>query len=297
MILNVYDSNCEVRIDMVLPDLEFVSGRTSYDPKSKLFYKGAGTQYKGHFSLTPKYAVLEKTDVLYTGYRVLNEKWKDKYGIFLERYQPAFTDPIGGCGKKEENIINNSIGFLKASPEIKEVIDITDSFKIYVINYIGGKEKFMSSPDIHILHDLLSAMLSTDWNVPWDKNILEDINTMGLVTDVADMFKSRSIIDKFGTTYAFVYGLYKANQRLCESFCNVMGYSASIFNIPFIVYAILDKYNYNLSGITEDWMYFDKKTYNHIITNVLFKGRTCASLGGKKYHELAIEGYEKLLCR
>jgi hypothetical protein len=294
MILNVFDINCDVLAEIYLPELKFVSGRTSFDEKTGLFYKGAGTNYSGHFSLTKKYRVLKEPEISYIGYRVFNDLWKDKFGIFLERYQPPFTDVIGACGKKEEHIVSNSTNFDFSGVSVSDVISIENFFKIYVLEYKYKRDSFLSNPDIDKFFVLLEYMVKNNWCVPWDKNILNDINSNCYITDVADIFYSEKNIDKFGTVYAFIYGLLKND--LIREFYNKFGYEFELFDVPFAVFKILDGFGINLSDIIEDWFEFDKKTYFHIIKNILFEGRTCASLGGEYFHNLAIEGYKNLLC-
>jgi hypothetical protein len=295
MILNVYNENCEVLKRIKLPDLEYISGRTSYNSKSNLYYKGAGCFYKSHFSLEEKYNVIKHTDISYIGYEVENEAWRNKFGIFTERYQPPFTDPIGGCGIKEENIIDNSKFFGLSAIEVKDVIKITNENKIYVLKYLNERKKFFDDTvDLKRIINLIGYMLDEDWNVPWDKNIYEDVDYYGRITDVADMFKSNKSIYKFGTVYAFMYGLYKRDKILCNIFCNFFGYSVKdLFSLPFVIFGILDKYNQNFEDILKPDMNTSDETYKYIINDVLLNGKCCASLGGEYFHNLAVEGYRK----
>lgn len=294
MILNVYDTNCEVLAKIFLPELEFVGGRTSIDKKTGLYYKGSGTLYTHHYSLEKKYTVNKDIDINYIGYEVCNEAWKGKFGIFLERYQPPFTDPIGGCGKKEENILENT-KFIKSASIVKDVIDFHGSIKIYVLEYKNGKTKWLNNPDMNKIKDLLDTMLDTDWNCPWDKNIFADIDEDGNVTDVADMFRSSDILDKFCTTYSFLSGALHLG--FSKSFSVIFGFDLDLFRLPFLCFKILNDHNYDISSLLEEWYDISSKTYNHIILNRLLKGKTCASLSNDPYfHNLAIEGYKKKLC-
>lgn len=296
MILNVYDTNCDVLAEIFLPDLKFVNGRTSLDEKTGLYYKGAGTLYTHHYSLEEKYNVIKKIDINYIGYEVCNDNWKGKFGIFLERYQPAFTDPVGGCGKKEEKIVWNSMHFGRSAIVVKDVIDFHNSIKIYALEYRNGKTKWLNNPHMGKVRYLLDFMLMTDWNCPWDKNILADIDEKGDITDVADLFESSDIIDKFCTVYGFLSCIY--NSGFSKDFSDDFGYDLDLFRIPFLCFKILSDSGYNISSLLEDWYDISSKTYKHIILNTLFRGKNCASLSNNEYfHNLAVNGYkDKLLC-
>ena len=85
-------------------DVQPVSGRTS---KSKsLYYKGVGVAYTGHSSLNvDDFEDHGESSIFYYGWNVLNNNWKNKFGIFQATFQPFFSDFVGTCGKKELNII------------------------------------------------------------------------------------------------------------------------------------------------------------------------------------------------
>ena len=44
--------------------------------------------------------MIQNTNIFYLGYSVCRKSWKNKVGIFQERYQPFFPDFIGACSVK-----------------------------------------------------------------------------------------------------------------------------------------------------------------------------------------------------
>ena len=93
------------------------------------YYKGLGIPYSHHQLLEKditddsEFDMIQNTNIFYLGYSVCRKSWKNKVGIFQERYQPFFPDFIGACSVKEKTITGNSRGFRRSSVDVMEVIN------------------------------------------------------------------------------------------------------------------------------------------------------------------------------
>ena len=133
-----------------------------------------------------------------------------KFGIFMFRHQPVFSDYEGGCGKKEQRLIENQDLFRRSA--IEEIVDVIPTgipqHKIYgyrLKNIKGGIEDTVA---------LIQYVLENNWNTAWDKNLWGDIMAYGYIRDVADWFISEKINHKLGTVYALLNSLYRADLLL-----------------------------------------------------------------------------------
>ena len=77
----------------------------------KYYYKGLGIPYTHHQLLEKDiideedFDTIQNTNIFYLGYAVRRKYWKEKIGIFQERYQPFFPDFIGACSVKEKQLL------------------------------------------------------------------------------------------------------------------------------------------------------------------------------------------------
>ncbi len=306
--VNVYNKKGEIEEVYNLPE-EVMLFSTGYRgsrlgvSERGLFYKGVGTVYQGHNIYTENEdELLEdkelKVDEIqcpcsYIGYKVLRKVWGDKVGIFKEPYQPQFTDYIGGCGKKEIKIIQNSKDFSLSSPEIIGLIELMDDHKIYLINYKGGK---VNNLDPHHLFKLIEVMLAENWNFPWDKNSCADINSAGLVTDTADIFKSDSLIHRFGSIYSILYSMKMNYPEIVNTFEKGTSCSLELSRIPFSVIKLLERFNQDVSAID---LYDEGSVYGYkfLMEEILTNGITCAHLEIPEFGEMAKQMYKDVLSK
>jgi len=204
--------------------LEYIGGRVCKG--EKFYYKGLGGIYKYHHSLTKEYDVIGPAEVFYYGYKLQNPKWVNKFGIFMERMQPFFSDWCFGCGKKELRLAENIRTFKKASVTIDNIVKWSDENGgqyYFVLNYDCGRKKYLQEPHPQELLDLLEYMLAEDWCVPWDKGFISDITYDGRVSDAADMFKSRVFKHKLGTVYSALHSLWQKDKKAFNEVAKLLG--------------------------------------------------------------------------
>ena len=252
---------------------------------SGLYYKGAGIVYRNHLECNNEYVrrmdstgevqIIGKTGLVYENLIVCNPKLVGRFGIFIFKHQPIFSDYEGGCGIKEQRLVTNRNEFeLNAIEEIIDVIPTgIENHNIYC--YRLKKLKGGIADTVN----LIRYVLTNDWNTAWDKNLWEDIECFGYVRDVADWFKSKEFRHKLGTVYAFLNSLYRFSmkmyaQLLLEIFGNYD------FNKKMILCSsaeIVKKYcsefsNLELTYDTENEICFEK-LYKELIS-----GKACCHL-------------------
>ena len=276
-----------IQVDSIFIDeeIEYLEGRVS---KSKnCYYKGIGIDYKSHHILdeflSGDYNFLQKSSVFCIGNVVSKKCFQNKVGIFQERYQPHFTDWIGCCGIKELNILENLYDenkFEKNSIEVLEYKNINEKEQQYYlkVQYSCDRKNYINYPNPPSLRKLIDYMLQTNWNFPWDKDSITDISTNGLVTDVADIFYSKELIHKIGTTYSVLYSLGNSNAKLYADFCNYnslrnFNHMDYIFNAIFL----LKKNNINVDEILN--IKNPIEMYKNVVKNYLILGKNCGFCG------------------
>ena len=249
------------------------SGRVGRNPANGTYYKGCGCRYHGHLVHQPtpdQYPNATPSEVFYLGFHVQDPQLVGKTGIFAVPYQPIFSDPIGGCGPKEANILRHQ-GRDYASPEVLDTIPVHGSLPgttVYHIDYRGGRRPLASAEGgLNTVFEMLEA--GENW--PWDKAAIRDLNEHGLVTDTADLFPSTDPQHQFGTVYAYLYSARSLlpgheYQRLCHRF----GWETGLGAIPKIANDILRK-----AGLQEVGT---MRPYAAIVHDVLMTGRNCAHL-------------------
>lgn len=278
-LINVYDKQGEVVDKLEFTErLTYLSGRVSKS-ESGLYYKGVGVPYSRQLCAEPNgHRVLGKAEVFYCGYECQNENYLGKFGIFQETYQPYFSDFIGSCGPKELSIIRNSREFERSAVEVFDCInyDETNRQFYFEMNYVTRKG-YIWDDQPEQLYALMQYMVAEGWNFPWDKASIKDIVVGGLVSDVADMFRSKDLIHQIGTVYSVVYSLSKLSKKAFVSFCDYL--HINIINdrqIPNLVVLLLEQFGVDtdplFNGIAED----NHDWYYHFVGDALIRGRNCA---------------------
>ena len=224
----VYDKNGNIVNSIDLKDtINYVDGRVSKG--EKCYYKGIGIPYVSHHlqpeDMTDEYDLIGVSDVFYIGNVVSKKVFAGKSGIFQEKYQTHFTDWIGACGVKELNIFENLYdegGFEMSAINVleRETIDEKEQQYYLKVDYPQGRVNYCKDPSPTKLRTLLDYMVHNDWNFPWDKDSITDINFESKVTDVADLFKSKELSHKLGSVYSVLYSLYQNSPDLYHDFCD-----------------------------------------------------------------------------
>lgn len=285
MNINVYDRNGMVTNSIELSDtIEYVDGRVSKG--TNCYYKGLGIPYQFHHiqpsDMTDEYNFINACDVFYIGNLVSKKSFIGKYGIFQEKYQTHFTDWIGACGVKELNIFENLYdegSFEMSAIDVLEYQTIDENEQQYYlkVDYPKGRSNYLTNPNSKKLRNLLDYMIQNDWNFPWDKNSISDINSESKVTDVADLFKSSDISHKIGTVYSVLHSLQKSSNNEYLDFCksnslipsNKIGFMINIL-------IILQQNNIDVKFL------YDKtpiETYKKLVLEYLVVGKNCGFCG------------------
>ena len=282
-VIPIYSVNGDFVNELVIKEkLKYISGRVSKGKQH--YYKGVGMPYSHHYKRdisnlsSNEYNFLGHTNIFYLGYGVENKSWKNKFGIFQERYQPFFPDYIGGCGIKERAITPNSIAFKKSSVEILDVIlyDKENQQYYFKMDYRCNRKNYIKdngSPEK--LCELIEYMIDNDWNFLWDKNSINDIPEEGLVSDVADLFISDELEHQFGSVYSVFYSLHKSCQKSYEEFLKYMGLKhTDKKSFVFNTIKILDDNGIDTKPLTIHDN--DNANYVHSIMYYLLNGKNCA---------------------
>lgn len=280
--IKIYDADGNIKDALIINDeIDFsvVDGRVFKG--TKCYYKGIGVPYQFHF--IPKisynenqYNALEISDVFYMGLQVEKKAFIGKRGIFQEPFQTMFSDFIGTCGVKELSIIENSMFFEMSSAEILESVNYdTKNMQYYFkVNYKCGRSKYIETGDPYKLRSLIEYMLSSNWNIIWDKDSITDISANGMVTDVGELFVSNTLENKFGSVYSILYSLGKRNFNKYIEFLDVYNLKhedemSYVFNSA----EILKKNNIDTEKMFPTNFMVDN--YKYIVLNYLLTGRNC----------------------
>jgi len=281
----VHDKNGKVINSIELNDtIEYVDGRVCKGSKS--YYKGVGIPYKYHHiqpeQMSDEYNLIEKSDVFYIGNCVSKKVFSNKTGIFQEKYQSHFTDWIGACGIKELNILENLYDegrFEMSAIEVfgYETIDKDNQQYYLSVDYPDGRINYVNDSNAVELRNLLDYMIQNDWNFPWDKDSISDINSKSKVTDVADLFKSDELKHKIGSVYSVLYSLHETDRNLYLDFCNVnkiphYGQMSFVINT-------LTLLAYNKVDVRSLYDKTPAATYKNIVKNYIIPGKNCGFCG------------------
>jgi hypothetical protein len=282
-VVPIYDSGGNLISNIEVKDeLTYLNGRITKG--EKYYYKGTGIPYSRHHVVSlddlnvDDYDVLGKTDIFYLGYSVSKKSLQNKYGIFQVKYQPFFPDFVGGCSQKEGMIVLNSEIFIRSALEVIDVetYDKENQHSYYTLNYKSARNSYIKdNGDPKKLKELLSYMIENQWNFLWDKASISDVNSEGMVTDVADLFMSDKIEHLLGTIYSTFYSLAKIDQKKYFEFLNVLNFkhdnqTSFIFNsIEFL----------KQHGIKTNELFVSNnkiKNYKNVVLNFLLTGKNCA---------------------
>jgi len=287
--VKVFDRNLKCLVEVPLPErVYWVSGRSGIGV-SGLWYKGIGTLYEKHF-VREVNGCRVVSSATYGGHQVQYLAWVNRFGIFQERNQWYFSEWIGGAGKREAKIVKNAEEFPFSAVKVVSAIPLIDSHSVYVMEIKGGKGVCR---DVKKILALLGVMLEGGWNFPWDKGAMRDVNEGGLVTDVADLFKSDGVRHKFGTVYAVLYSMRVLVPEVAEEFEREVGVSLEIKELPFSCLKIMKKLGCDISEIWDGKKKWSWEGYRRLVLNVLMEGVNCAGLEFPEYGEEVKKWYRK----
>ncbi len=285
MNIDVYNKQGVVVNSIKISDsIEYVDGRVSKG--DKCYYKGLGIPYHFHHiqpeDMSDEYDFVNVCDVFYIGNIVSKKCFSGKFGIFQEKYQTHFTDWIGACGVKELNIFENLYdegGFEFNAIDVLgyETIDEIEQQYYLKVDYPKGRDNYLTNPNPKQLRNLIDYMIQNDWNFPWDKNSISDINSESKVTDVADIFKSNEISHKIGTVYSVLYSLQQSSQNDYLEFCkqNSLVHSNKI-GFVMNVLILLQQNDVDVRFLYQKTPF---ETYKKIIFEYLIVGKNCGFCG------------------
>jgi hypothetical protein len=302
-IVPIYDAQgIQVNQLNVDDDIQYVNGRVQRG--KKCYYKGIGIPYRYHTMLEfdDQYDVLEKTDIFYLGYQVSKKCFKDKTGIFQEKYQPFFSDFIGTCGVKEGTIVLNSTIFEFSSVDVLDYVlyDEENVQSYYMLDYNCGRLSYLKNDgEPSRLRDLLDYMIQNNWNFLWDKGAISDVSPNGTVSDVADLFISDTLSHKLGTVYSILHSLMKLNPDKYMEFLQVN--DLKHFDQRSLVFNSIELLWRNGIDVSEFFKYNKmNQNYKHIVLNYLIVGKNCAYCAcdlykdnGEKVKDQYVEMVEK----
>ena len=259
--------------------LEYVDGRVSKG--SKHFYKGVGVPYNGHYvsSYGDEYEHLCQSDVFYLGDFVSKKCFEGKTGVFQERYQPHFTDWIGGCGEKEIQIVENlwEYRFDRSAIDVGGFEEIAPGQYYLICNYPDGRVNYLDNPNPSNLFTLIAYMVDNDWNFPWDKDSITDINPAGKVTDVADIFQSKELMHKVGYVYSILYSLAASEPEMYQAFCAryMLPSDRQVYYVTNTL-SLLMRLGVDIDSCMRDNI---GETYKHTVRNFIAPGKNCGFCG------------------
>jgi len=289
--VQVIDKGLRVVMEVGLPErVVWVGGRSGVGVKSGLWYKGIGTMYSFHFAkeIAGDCVVVDRG--LYGGWVVQYRPWVYRFGIFQERMQWYFSEWIGGAGKREEKIVRNADEFSFSAVRVVDIIQVMNGHNVYVLEMKGSKRV---CKDVRKIMKLLEVMLESGWNLPWDKGAIRDINEEGLVTDVADLFKSDDVKHKFGTVYSVLYSMAMLLPDVAEEFERRFGVSLELKELPFSCLKVMKRLGCDVSEIWEGKIKWSWEGYRKLVLDVLMEGVNCAGLEFFEYGEEVKKWYKR----
>lgn len=298
-IVPIYNIAGEKIDEVKLPEriMPIPARRGGYSP-SGIYYKGSGIVYRNHLSNQARGGaqneerIVGKTNLVYEQYMACYPHLVRRFGIFTFPHQPVFTDCEGGCGKKEQKIVENQkIFFRSAIEEIVDVIPVSIP-EHYIYAYRlkeikGGIEDTML---------LLEYVLTNHFNTAWDKNLWEDIYAYGYVRDVADWFISDKLHHKIGTVFALLNSLYRADLSLyARILLKCLGeYSFERYKILYYSALMVERYCPALLEEeqlnVEPW---NAEVYERLLT-LLFSGKACCHLEDDEKYAWVRGYYDKI---
>lgn len=260
--------------------LEYVDGRVSKGDRG--YYKGVGVPYEYHHVVDPDpkvYHIYHNSGIFYLGDVVHKFAFNGLTGIFQERFQPHFTDWIGACGEKEIQIVENlwEQGFERSAIDVLSFEPIVEGQYYLHCDYPQGRDTYLEGGKPQDLYKLFEYMIHNDWNFPWDKDASTDITPNGMVTDVADIFKSDELLHKLGTIYSVLYSLGNNESQMYTDFCEEfdLHHASHMF---FVINSItlLARLGVDTSPLMRDNI---TNTYTNAVLNHLLLGKNCGFCG------------------
>jgi hypothetical protein len=292
--VKVFDRNLKCLAEVPLPErVYWVSGRSGVGG-SRLWYKGIGTLYEKHF-VKEVNGCRVVSSATYGGYEVQYLPWVNRFGIFQERNQWYFSEWIGGAGRREAKIIKNAEEFPFSAVKVVGVVPIIDGHSVYVMEIRGGKGVCR---DVKKILMLLGVMLKGGWNFPWDKGAMRDVNGEGLVTDVADLFRSEDVKHKFGTVYSVLYSMRQLLPEVAKEFEKEVGVSLELKELPFSCLRVMRKLGCDISEVwNRKEIDYDWEEYKRLVLDVLIEGVNCAGLEFPEHGEEVRKWYRQTFLR
>ena len=286
--VQVIDRSLKVLVEVEFPErVYWVRGRSGVG-ESGLWYKGIGTLYRCHMVKNVNgYRVIGQA--VYGGWVVQYIPWVNRFGIFQERNQWYFSEWIGGAGKREAKIVKNADEFPLSAVKVVDVIPVMDGHNVYVMEMRGGKGVCRN---VKKVLKLLEVMLGEGWNFPWDKGAIRDVNEEGLVTDVADLFKSDDVKHKFGTVYAVLYSMRQLIPEVAGEFEREVGVSLELKELPFSCLKVMKRLEYDVSGVYDGRVKWSWDGYKRLVLDVLIEGKNCAGLEFPEFGEEVKKWYK-----
>lgn len=295
-IVPIYNRSGEQVSEIVIDaNLTHVSGRVSLSDKGH-YYKGVGVPYRSHAVVNPgpDVNIIGKDPVFYCGYTCENPNWKGKAGIFQDRYQPYFSDFIGSCGPKELRLIEHSRQFDRSSVRVLDCVDYDkeNNQRYFILDYECKRRRYLDGGDPKELGDLIDYMVLNGWNFPWDKAAIRDISFDGRVSDVADMFRSKDPIHRFGTVYSILYSLATLDfKKYTEFVRSVKLKHSGDIDFPMLALALLDKNGVDVNLLLPKKATDNFMVYEYLVGKKLIYGTNCAHVESKAYGDKVIQGY------
>lgn len=276
--ISIYDKHGYKIDNLHINDsLEYVNGRVYKGTQH--YYKGVGVPYFTHsidsnLYNSKEYELVQDSGIFYLGYIVKKKAFTGKTGIFQEKYQPHFDDFIGSCGVTELEIISNSLEFERSSVDVikSKQYDKTNNQYYFVLDYKCNRKGFLEGGELIDLNELIYYMLNENWNFIWDKFSITDISYGGLVSDVGDLFQSKTLSSKLGTVYSILYSLAHSDKNMYLDFLKLNGLNHNSQQ-DFVInsLAIMKMCGVDISEILKH----DKDLYRNVVLNYLVTGKNC----------------------
>ncbi|MCR5608466.1 MAG: hypothetical protein K6G26_05325 [Lachnospiraceae bacterium] len=279
-VVPIYDCKGEKLDEIILKEsiMPIPTKRGGYSASGN-YYKGAGIVYRNHLECDKNSniqgEIIGKNRLVYENLIVCHPGIVGKFGIFTFRHQPMFSDYEGGCGLKEKKIVDNNSEFKYSA--IDEFIDIIPTGLENHNIYCYRLKDFKGNLDDTV--NLIKYVLENDWNTAWDKNLWEDIESFGLVRDVADWYKGNDFKYKLGTVYALLHSLYaKDFSMYARLLLKIIGrYEFDKKRMLYISAEIVIKYCKCFKD-TVYYNYLEQDNWFEILYKELVSGKACCHL-------------------
>lgn len=271
-----------------------IEGKRGLMSESGVFYKGAGCTYKGHFqselcnrllggSSVPDVEVVGSSGMDYVGELVENPNWKGKFGIFLYKYQPYFSDLIGSCGKKELKILDNcSLPF--SGVDVLDYLNMGDEMYVFKLKYMDSKE---GSIEQGTVEKLIKQIIEGKYICPYDKDLYRDMDCEGRIHDVADWLEvsrdgldTKAMQEKFGTVYALVRSISKHNGFLFRDLQKKIGLPYTGTEVDSVALALAYTVGYSKSwdSVIKSYDFTRAGELQRFMVKYLFSNQMCCGL-------------------